>query len=102
MSITALSDPIGKLVPAAATACVPYVLSNLFDHDVAYNKPDIDSLPSHGRYRICTEIESLGGSLYLLRYWSATSGMSSAQGTDRIAKASISRNAPSFCSTTVK
>ncbi|KAK9249031.1 hypothetical protein V1506DRAFT_550960 [Lipomyces tetrasporus] len=54
MSVAAPSDNISKLVRAAAKAGVPYVLPNWFGHDAANST------------LICTEIESLGISSYLL------------------------------------
>ncbi|KAL9077594.1 MAG: hypothetical protein Q9157_003289 [Trypethelium eluteriae] len=66
MSVAAPSGTISKIVRAAAKAGVPYVLPNWFGHDAANDALCKDSLFIEIRDSICSEIESLGVSSYLL------------------------------------
>lgn len=66
MSIAAPRDTMSKLVRAAAKAGVPYIMPNWFGHDAGNDALCKDSLLTQMRDSVCSEIEELGASSYLL------------------------------------
>ncbi|EED12800.1 oxidoreductase CipA-like, putative [Talaromyces stipitatus ATCC 10500] len=66
MSVAAPRDIISKLIRAAAKAGVSYILPNWYGHDPAAEKLCKDTFLADIKTRICTEIESLGVSSYIL------------------------------------
>ena len=66
MSVSAPRNTTSKLIRAAAKAGVPYVLPNWFGHDPANDALCNDSMLTPMRDSVCSEIESLGVSSYLL------------------------------------
>lgn len=66
MSVMAPRDTIIKLIRAAAKAGVSYILPNWYGHDPANEKLCKDTFLADAKSRICSEIERLGVSSYIL------------------------------------
>lgn len=66
MSVTAPRDTIIKLIHAAAKASVSYILPNWYGHDPANGELCEDTYLADTKTRICTEVESLGVTSYIL------------------------------------
>ena len=66
MSVTAPRDTVIRLIRAAAKAGVSYILPNWYGHDPANEKLCEETYLADVKIRVCTEVESLGVTSYIL------------------------------------